>query len=380
MIGTASAATTTGLLAALLRGEAIPWSAFEIEAEAFVRGCSERDLTGLVCESLRRSDVARHWPAPICEALEREARWQAANELLREKELVSVFDALATEGIFPIVLKGSALAYSLYNHPSSRPRVDTDLLILRHDVDTVRRVMARRGYTAPPYCHGDLLFCQFPLDRRDEFGVVHAFDFHWKISTQSVFADLLVFEEIAAGAVAVPALGVHTRTAGPLHALLLACIHPVMHHRNVESLIWIHDIHLLASRLSAQEFDRFAELAAVKRVSAICAHQLNASRKWLGTRIPDSVITTLAAVHDQEPSAAYLRPNRRWSDELISSIGGLSRWGDRLRLLREVIFPDPTYMLQAYNLEPSRFSVVVLPVLYLHRFAAGGWRVLTGQK
>ena len=81
-------------------------------------------------------------------------------------------------------------------------------------------------------------------------------------------------------------------------------------------------------------------------MSAICAHQLNASRKWLGTRIPDSVITTLAAVHDQEPSAAYLRPNRRWSDELISSIGGLSRWGDRLRLLREVVLPDPTYMLQ----------------------------------
>jgi putative nucleotidyltransferase-like protein len=380
VIGTASAATTTGLLAALLRGDAIPWSAFEIEPEDFVRVCSARNLTGLVCESLRRSDVARHWPAPIWEALERETRWLAANELLREKELVSVFDALATEGIVPIVLKGSALAYSLYNHPSSRPRVDTDLLISRHDVDTVRRVMARRGYTAPPYCDGDLLFCQFPLDRRDEFGVVHAFDFHWKISTQSVFADLLVFEEIAAGAVAVPALGVHARTAGPLHALLLACIHPVMHHRNAESLIWIHDIHLLASRLSAQELDRFAELAAVKRVSAICAHQLSAARKWLGTRIPDSVMTTLAAVHDQEPSAAYLRPNRRWSNELISSMGALSRWSDRWRLLREVVLPDPTYILQAYSLEPSRFSAVVLPVLYLHRFAAGGWRVLTGQK
>ena len=380
MTATASADTTTNLLAALLRGEALPWSTFEIEPEDFVRVCHERDLTGLVFEKLCRSDVASDWPAPVREAIEREARWQTAGELLRARELVSVFDALATEGVFPVVLKGSALAYSLYNHPASRPRLDTDLLIKRRDADTVRRVMARRGYTAPPFCDGDLLFCQFPLDRRDEFGVVHTFDFHWKISTQSVFADLLVFDEVATVAVAVPALGAHARTAGPLHALLLACVHPVMHHRNVESIIWIHDIHLLASRLSAQEFDHFAELAAIKRVSAICAHQLNASRKWLGTRIPDSVMTTLAAVHDPEPSAAYLRPNRRWSDELISSIGGLSRWGDRWRLLREVVLPAPTYMLRAYDVEPSRFSVVVLPLLYLHRFAAGGWRVLTGQK
>jgi hypothetical protein len=240
--------------------------------------------------------------------------------------------------------------------------------------------MAHRGYTAPTHCDGELLFCQFPLRKTDEFGLVHTFDFHWKISTQSVFADLLVFDEIAAVAISLPALGVHARTAGPLHALLLACIHPVMHHRNAESLIWIYDIHLLASLLSDRQFDSFAELAVAKRVSAICTYQLSAARRWLGTRIPDSAMMRLGTVDDSEPSAAYLQPNRRWGDELISSIRGLPSWRDRLRLLREVTLPGPTYMLKAYGLAPSSLGAALLPVLYLHRLAAGGWKVLAGQK
>jgi hypothetical protein len=293
---------------------------------------------------------------------------------------MSVLAVLAAEGIEPILLKGTALAYSLYDSPSSRPRDDTDLLIRRSQVDPVRRVLAHNGYTAPTHCDGDLLFCQFPLEKTDEFGLVHTYDFHWKISTQSVFANVLVFDEIAAAAMVLPAIGVHARSAGPLHALLLACIHPVMHHQNAESLIWIYDVHLLASRLSEQEFNTFAELAVAKHVSAICKQQLGAARRWLGTRIPDSAMMKLGAVRDREPSAAYLRPNRRWGDELLSSIRGLPRWSDRLRLLREVALPGPTYMLKTYGVAPSSLCAMLLPVLYLHRLATGGWKVLAGQK
>jgi hypothetical protein len=153
-----------------------------------------------------------------------------------------------------------------------------------------------------------------------------------------------------------------------------------MHHQNAESLIWIYDVHLLASRLSELEFDRFSELAVGKRVSAICAHQLGAARRRLGTRVPDSAMMRLAGAHAREPSAAYLRPNRRWGDELIASVRGLPRWRDRVRLLREVAFPGPAYMLKAYGLAPSSLGAALLPVLYLFRLAFGGWKILTGQK
>jgi hypothetical protein len=370
------------IFAALLKGEAVPWSAIRMAPDEFVDACADRDLTALIHERLRTppSTQSRDWPREAYEALDTAARAQTAQELLREQELKSVLDVLAAEGINPILMKGTALAYDLYPNPISRPRLDTDLFIRLSDVSGVRRAMARHGYTAPVYCEGDLVFCQFPMLKTDAFGVCHTFDFHWKISTQSVFADVLVFDEIAAGAVDLPALGAHARAAGSIHALLLACIHPVMHHRNTESLIWIYDVHLLASRLSEAEFENFAELAIAKHVSAVCAHQLDAARRWFGTRIPDAVVMKLDAVNACEPSAAYLRPDRRWSNELISSIRGLPRWSDRLRLMREVVFPGPAYMLKAYQLVPSSIAAALLPLLYLHRLAAGGWKVIARQK
>jgi hypothetical protein len=80
-----------------------------------------------------------------------------------------------------------------------------------------------------------------------------------------------------------------------------------------------------------------------------------------------------------EASALYLQPNRSWGDELIASLRGLPRWRDRVRLLREVTLPGPTYMLKAYGL-PSWPGTALLPVLYVHRFVAGGWKVVAGQK
>jgi Uncharacterised nucleotidyltransferase len=370
---------STGRFAALLAGEATPWTAFQMTPGAFLRACEDEGLTGLVHQRLitHRDDG---WPTEVRETLTRAARARTATELLFQRQLITVLDDLAAENIYPVVLKGTALAHSLYESPAARPRADTDLLIRWNQVDRVRRVLGRNGYAAPTQCDGELLFCQFSLKKTDEFGLIHALDVHWKISTQSVFADVLRFDEIAALATPLPALGGQARMAGPVHALILACIHPVMHHRNAESLIWTYDIHLLASRLSDREFAAFVELAVAQQVSAICAHQLARARRWLGTRVPDAAMARLAAGGDHEPSAAYLQPGRHWGDEMLANLRGLPRWSDRLRLLREVTLPGPTYMLQAYGVASSSLGSALLPFLYCHRLVLGCWKVLAGRK
>src|SRR5688572_29743832 len=125
---TGTSPTTTDLFAALLRSEAVPWSALGMVPDEFPRACSERDVTGLICERLRRQREDFDWPQEICDALARETRLRTARELLRQQELISVLDVLSAEDIDPILLKGTALAYSLYDSPASRPRIDTDLL------------------------------------------------------------------------------------------------------------------------------------------------------------------------------------------------------------------------------------------------------------
>jgi len=335
---------------------------------------------GLVHERLRRLPAGHDWPPDICEAIAAGARAERARELLRQREISGVLEALAQAGVHPILFKGTALAYTVYGSAHLRPRSDTDLLVGRDAVERIRDVLAGRGYRAPLYCDGELLFCQFELARDDEFGVSHAFDFHWKISTQTLFADVLTYDELAATATSVPALGPHARAAGLAHALLLACVHPVMHHRNEERPLWIHDIHVLASRLTPSELERVADLALARRVGRIVANGLTLARRWFLTPVSETLIARLEAASPREPSAVYLEPHRRWHDELASNLKGLDRHADRWRLLREVLFPPASYMLKAYGFPPGSFRTLLLPALYLHRGMSGGLRVLGGRK
>jgi hypothetical protein len=374
-----AAASLTDGLAALLRGEAVPWSALAAGPAEFVAACTAEDLTGLVHRQLARQP-APDWPPSVRDDLERAARAETVREALRRRELTAALDALAAVGVRPILLKGTPLAYTVYEEPSLRGRSDTDLLIRRDERGAAQEALRPLGYAATNLSDGEFLFHQFELARDDDLGVRHALDFHWKVSAESLFADLLTYEELAEAAVPIPALGRNARGTGLVHALLLACIHPAMHHRNWERLIWLYDIHLLVSRLTPVAFDAFTALAVRRRVAAICARELELARARLGTPVPDRVMASLLAAGESiEPSAAYLETGRRWGDELRSNLRGLPRWRDRLRLLREVAFPAPGYMLRAYRLDGFGAGAL-LPALYVHRGLRGLWKVLLGRK
>lgn len=343
-----------------------------------MEACALEGVTCLVHERLESIRADGDWPPEARQAIAQAARAETAVELLRRRELVEVLDLLAAHGIRPVLLKGAPLAYTVYRTPASRPHDDVDLMIPRRDVERAASILATRGYVAPPYCDGELLFCQAPLSRRDEFGVAHELDFHWKISTQSVFADVLRYDELDQASEPVPALGLSARAAGPIQALLIACIHPVMHHRNVERLIWTHDVHLLASRLSPGNWAEFVSLARQRRVAGICARRLALAQARFRTSLPGDVSAQLAT-SASEPSAAYLAPGRRWHHELISSLRGLADWRSRARLLRDVFVPSAHYMYASYGIEPGA-GLARLPGLYVHRTVRGAWRVLTRRK
>jgi hypothetical protein len=325
------------------------------------------------------SPNADDWPDEIVEQLVRQARAAAACEALRRRETIAILESLAEADLTPVLFKGAPLAYSLYAEPHLRPHEDTDLMIPRRHLNLVRRVLEDVGYEAPVYCEGELLFRQIGLSKIDAHGVAHAFDIHWQCSTQALFADMLTYEELAAEAQAVPMLGPHARSAGRVHALLLACVHPVMHHRAVERLVWTLDVHLLFQTLSPADLERFAALARARGVSAICRRALETSARLFQTVVPEE-IRSLGADASSEPTAEYLNTSRRWHDDFRSNVRALDRWSDRARLVREVLFPAPEYMRRSYGWDEGLIASVLLPALYVHRGARGAWNVLRRRK
>jgi hypothetical protein len=364
-------------LCALLCGRQVRWPALRTTGAEFLASCAEHDVQGLAHLRVRGLIHRDEWPPEIREALAAFEHREAALELLRAEEISLVHADLAAAGVRPVLIKGTPLAYGVYDTPMCRPRADTDMLIPEGDVKAARGVFARRGYEATVHCSD--LFSQFEVQREGRFGVVHVFDVHWKISTQPVFENLLGYEELLERSVTVEALGPHARGAGPVDALLLACVHPAMHHRNAERMLWMYDIHLLAARLPEGELLTFADRACEKKVARICAQALRSARALFNTHLPDPVVDRLDAA-GVEASAEYLVANRRWHDELFSSLRSLPSVGHRLRLLREVLFPNPAYMFDAYRLSHTRLGPLLLPALYLHRNLHGAWKICSGRK
>ncbi len=365
----------TALLTALLRGEQPPWPAgapADSENQFLMR--AEKDgVAGLLFERLHNTPDPAVWPVTLREPLAARARELAVAEMVEEAELKRVLKALAEQDIPILLMKGTPLAYSIYPTPSTRQRVDTDVLIRREDADRVRAVMQDLGYRQPTAVDGDLVSHQFALTRADKFGAQHTWDFHWKISNAKSVADFLRYDDVADRAQPVPALGPHARALGTVDALLLACVHRVAHHHDDDRLIWLYDIHLLAGALSEQSRRTFLQRAAAQGVSRICAQGVLHAVNRFATRLPGAFLRELQASADKknEASAALLTRNSRLEDWL-ADLRALPTWSQRLRLLRQHAFPSAHYMLGRYQTERR----ALLPWLYLRRGLNGLGKLL----
>jgi hypothetical protein len=280
-------------------------------------------------------------------------------------------------------MKGAALAYTYYRSPGLRPRCDTDVFVREADLPMVEEVLTALGYGRPNAVSGELVSYQRTYVKRGRHGIQHALDVHWKINNGQLFARVLSHDEAASRSIEVPALGEHVRALGPVHALLLACIHRASHehvpyhvgetaHYGGDRLIWLYDIHLLLSRLSRGDLDAILDLAAARQVRAVCLEALRRTQECLGTPLPEHVLEALSAEGPPEMSAVYVQGGRLRAG--LTEFRSLPSVGSKLLLLREHLFPPAEYMLRKYAVSHR----IWLPALYTHRGLRGAWKLLCG--
>lgn len=338
----------------------------DLEISSHIR---EQGVGPLVYRAMREYRLLDAQPAGVRNELARLSREEAILEPFRREEVARMLDALATAGVQALVFKGTALAYTCYPEPWLRPRLDTDLLIRRGDVETACRVFERLGCTRTLRTAGEHVTHQFTYASA-RHGLDIAFDVHWKLADPQAFADLFSFEELEREARPVPALAPAAMVLCDEHALLVACAHRVAHHYDREILIFLYDIDLLARRLNAPAWDRVAAMATAKRIRHVTLRGLDLASTRLGTPIPNHVRPALAddltGSTGDEPTRAYLDSGLRKIDILRADLRQLGR-RDRLRLIREHLLPPPAFVLRSYG-QTWRGLV---PILYLIRVLQG---------
>jgi hypothetical protein len=362
------------VIAAVLGGADVPYpgDAFPEFADRLLDLSALHGVEALLDASLPQDAVLASWPRALRDRLRKFTHSRAALELLLEREVRAILSRLADAQVDALLIKGTPLAYDLYPQPYLRTRGDTDLLVRESQRPQADQVLRDAGYRAGPAVGGDLASCERSYTKTDSLGAGHEVDLHWRLSNLQIYARSLTFDELRAVAVPVRGLGPAALSPCAVHALLIACMHRTSHlhahyfvdgvpHLEANRLIWLYDIHLLARRLSSEEWAEFVDLATVKGLRAVCLDGLRATRHQLGTILPEDILARLDATGQPERSAGYLVTGRwrRWWVEL----GAVAGWRQRARLISQWLFPPADHMLQRYEAR----SRCLLPWLYLRR-------------
>ena len=304
-------------------------------------------------------------------ALDATVRAAIAREVFVQREVRAVTAALADGGVRALLLKGTALAYTAYPQPWLRPRTDTDLLVGAEDAPAASHALSGLGYErTDAITSGTLVSHQWAFERHDAHGVRHVLDLYWKIVNPHMLADALTFDDLWAGSSVVHSLGNAAHAPAPGRSLALACIHRAAHHHGHERLVWLYDIHLLASPFGEADWEAFGELAVSRGVAAICLDGLQAAGDALGTVVPAPLAARLGAAAAREPARRFVTGALNRRGVLLSDLAVLPAWSDRVRLLREHAFPPAAFIRRRYGVTRP----IWLPALYVRRLLTGAYK------
>lgn len=364
------------LIRAVLSGEPAGWPADAGDAfgERLLERARRQGVATLLWHALRESEAGPGWPEAGRDRLAAHARRQTAVELLRQQELQQVLQALAEAGLRPVLLKGTALAYTLYPAAALRERCDTDLFLPEDAIDRAVGVLAGLGYRVADAGGGELPTYQVELLRPGPGGLRHILDLHWRISNRQAFLHALDYSEVAARATPVPALGEAALAVSRPHALLHTCLHLAAHtvfYPDDERIIWLYDMDLLLSSMAEEEIAGFRRLAAQRRLRAVCGHALQRTQVRLGVEINPRLLDALTPAGRSEASAHYLRPGAVHA--LRGDLAALPGVKAKLAWLRRLVVPRPGKVLASYHTSARAW----LPLLYVYRLGAGLRRLLT---
>jgi hypothetical protein len=316
---------------------------------------------------LRAAGSLDRWPCEFIDAFRLAERAAIVVDCLRQVELTAVLDALAASAIDTLTFKGAALAHQYYPAPQLRARADTDLLVAADDVAALDQTLGGLGYSRQQETSGQLVSYQSHYDKQDRAGVSHAFDVHWKVSNRQAFADCFSFDELWERRIPVPALGVHAATVSRVDALILALVHRAAHHPGSRDLLWIYDLHLLAEGMADEELRRFADLAGSRGLDDIAREGLALARDWFGSCAAEEIVTTLGRQPVRRNAASAPLRGSSQTDLLRHDLQALPTWRTRWQLVREHLFPAPSYIRAKYGVH----SNLLLPALYAWRVVAG---------
>lgn len=294
---------------------------------------------------------------------------EAAEELARLSELKRISSAFKGIDLEAIVYKGTALAYQFYAKPWQRKRCDTDLMIDIGSVEKVKLVLKGLGYKFALNSDQGTISHQISAIYSTD-GIDHVLDIHWKFSNRPLFSELFDFQSLKAHADRKTDFGEALFAAGPVDALIIACVHPIMHHYGHFDADWAEDIRIILSQFSEGQLEEWVEKCQRLGIGNLVAETLTNVMEKGEIRVSTALIERLKQSERTNPSfIEFSQKAKSPVTTFAQDFRSLRGFRSRIRFLRAHLLPNREYMEAKYGRAQITRGVMVL--LYLRRISGG---------
>jgi hypothetical protein len=279
--------------------------------------------------------------------------WQIlliASTSYRERELIKVLDILAQIGARPIVLKGTALAYTYYEQPTMRPSGDIDLLVLPAEYLAAREALLNAGYQLwrggqveqMEWRSHEQFICPNGNGRQP-----YMIELHWALSAVTQTLRETKVETMITRAKIVPGPSGEIAIFNRVDALIHACFHLIYTHPNHLRLLWLYDIYLLAQQLNDEDWREALRLSVLWQARIPLKRSLELCAEWFGADFPVEICDlTHFPPQEQEVDlyhlAVYTADNNRlasWWRWHLFQLRYLN-WRQRSQYIKLRLWPD----------------------------------------
>ena len=342
-----------------------------VECSQLVAWLHKHELAALAHRYLDRHDPAAAQLAPIY--------WASAGANMMKLVLLEpLLAAFAEAGIKCVLLKGMAFCLTIYPDTAVRPMTDLDIWVQRRDWPGTWQIMRELGYETDKLWHN-------PQTIPDH---VTALEFYPRRAMKEDFLSVEIHSDLIAhpthliGRFPLAAWWEQTCTEAwqghtihlldPAAALLHTAVHQMFQHRGQLRLRWLLDIDQLVRgtasyHLTNADWSRLAEEADQAGVLPAIQSALRLSQKWFDTPLPELALALLTRPSDPQQQSFFqqmVMPQQSTAAHVWTDVQGIPHIRERLTLLRQKLLPNPTYMMERYQIP----SPLLLPFYYIRRW------------
>ena len=312
-------------------------------------------------------------PETITNEMRQDFLVSVVRSLHMERQLGEIITAFSEQSVRALVLRGPALAFSLYPDPAMRPSGDLDLLVMPEQVIQARGILESLGYrclakrfeTSRDFFREE---CFIHQENPGNNSPVDLHWVHWELHPFYMGSKEAEIQDLFQRGWEVETPTLTFETLHPIDYLIHSAIHLVMIHKNEMRLSWIYDTALLARYLQVpNDWKRLQERSVAWRARLPLEQCLKMAQVWAGLVLPDGFddFSTWPRPSEDESAVWKDTMHHHWVTILLKrSLANPSLILKRLPSLLRLLFPHPDMVRFCY---PAS-SKWLLPVAYVRRW------------